>query len=158
MGKKKRVFGYGTDEEQAMRVFFRSLPEDHQRRYAAVEALKLGFGGISYVAQVLGLSRGTIYQGLGELKQMVASDDPQRPSGPGRIRRPGAGRPKETERQAGLEEAAQQVLDAHSAGSPSDEKVKWTDLKPMSIGCEVSAARLCAVPQHGRRTVGGGGV
>ena len=112
--------GYGQEEEQVMRVFFRSLPEDHRRRYAAVEARKIGFGGISYMAQVLGLSRGTIYQGLRELEQMVDSDDPQRPSGEGRIRRPGAGRPKATERQAGLEEAVEQMLEAHSAGSPTD--------------------------------------
>jgi hypothetical protein len=150
--KKKRVTGYDPGEEQAMRVFFRSLPEDHQRRYAAVEALKLGFGGISYIAQVLGLSRGTIYQGLRELKRMVDSDDPQRPSGEGRIRRPGAGRPKESDRQAGLEEAAQKVLEAHSAGSPTDEQVQWTDLKPMTFAvtlaqqgfelCRNTAAKL----------------
>jgi hypothetical protein len=130
--------GYGEDHEQLMRVFFRSLPEDHRRRYAAVEADKIGFGGISYVAEVLGLSRGTIYQGLRELAQMVEADDPQRPSGEGRIRRPGAGRPKETARQPGLEQAAEQVLEAHSAGSPTDAKVKWTDLKPLSLAGELT--------------------
>lgn len=115
--------GYVEDHEQLMRVFFRSLPEDHRRRYAAVEADKIGFGGISYVAEVLGLSRGTIYQGLRELAQMVEADDPQRPSGEGRIRRPGAGRPKETARQPGLEQAVEQVLEAHSAGSPTDAHI-----------------------------------
>ena len=29
------------------------LPEEHGRRYAAVEALKIGFGGFAYVARVL---------------------------------------------------------------------------------------------------------
>jgi hypothetical protein len=130
--------GYGERDEEAMRVFFRSLPEDHRRRYAAVEALKIGFGGVAYIAQVLGLSRGTIYQGLRELEQMVESDDPQRPSGQGRIRRPGAGRPKVSERQAGLEKTAKQVLEAHSAGSPTDERVRWTDLKPMSLAVELA--------------------
>ncbi len=130
--------GYGQEEEQVMRVFFRSLPEDHRRRYAAVEARKIGFGGISYMAQVLGLSRGTIYQGLRELEQMVDSDDPQRPSGEGRIRRPGAGRPKATERQAGLEEAVEQMLEAHSAGSPTDARVKWTELEPMTLAAELA--------------------
>ena len=37
--------GYAEDQEQLMQVFFRSLPEDHRRRYAAVEAHKIGFGG-----------------------------------------------------------------------------------------------------------------
>jgi transposase len=93
--------GYTEAQEQARRVFFRSLPEDHRRRYAAVEAHKIGFGGITDIAQVLGVARGTIYEGLRELEQMGEADDPSRPSGAGRIRRPGAGRPKATERQAG---------------------------------------------------------
>ncbi len=59
--------GYDKEQEQMMRVYFRSLPEDHRRRYAAVEAYKIGFGGVSYISQVLGLSRGPIYQGLREL-------------------------------------------------------------------------------------------
>jgi len=31
--------------DQSHEDFFRSLPGDHRRRYAAVEALKIGFGG-----------------------------------------------------------------------------------------------------------------
>lgn len=130
--------GYEKEHEQVMRVYFRSLPEDHRRRYAAVEAHKIGFGGISYISEVLGLSRGPIYEGLRELEQMVDSDDPQRPSGEGRIRRPGAGRPKESARQAGLEKAAKQVLEAHGAGSPTDARVKWTDLKPMDLAVQLA--------------------
>ena len=38
--------------------------------YAAVEALKIGFGGIAYVAQVLGMSRRTIHTGIRELEAM----------------------------------------------------------------------------------------
>lgn len=125
--------GYTAAQEQEMRVFFRSLPEDHRRRYAAVEAHKIGFGGIAYISQVLGVARGTIYEGLRELEQMSESEEPHRPSGAGRIRRPGAGRPKATERQGGLEAAAQEVLAAHSAGSPTDAQVKWTDLKPLAF-------------------------
>jgi hypothetical protein len=125
--------GYTEAQEQEMRVFFRSLPEDHRRRYAAVEAHKIGFGGIAYISQVLGVARGTIYDGLRELAQMSESEDPHRPSGEGRIRRPGAGRPKETACRGGLEAAAQEVLETHSAGSPTDAQVKWTDLKPLAF-------------------------
>ena len=57
-------------------------------RYAAVEADKLGFGGITYIAEVLGCSRRTIEHGLEEL-----DDLPNDPAGD-RIRRPGAGRKK----------------------------------------------------------------
>jgi hypothetical protein len=118
--------GYGQEHEDTMRLYCASLPEDHRRRYAAVEALKIGRGGITYVAQVLGMSRRTIYTGIRELAAMGEDGDspPRRPSGHAqRIRRRGGGRPKATQRQAGLEQAVEDVLEAHSAGSPTDSSV-----------------------------------
>ncbi|WP_295579226.1 hypothetical protein [uncultured Lamprocystis sp.] len=53
-----------------MRLYCRSLSEDHRRRYAALEALKIGFGGVAYVARVLGMSRRTLYSGIRELEQL----------------------------------------------------------------------------------------
>ena len=98
----------------------RSLPEEQGRRHAVVEALKIGFGGFAYVARVLGISRRTIYTGIGELEAMGNEDHPppQRPRGGAkRIRRPGGGRRQVTQRQPGLGEVVDEVLDAHSAGS-----------------------------------------
>ncbi len=132
--------GYEESHENSMRIYCRSLPEDHRRRYAAVEALKIGFGGVTYVARVLGMSRRTIYTGIRELEAMSDDDSehPRRPSGKDdRIRRPGGGRPKVTQRQAGLEETVEDILEAHSAGSPTDETVRWTDLKPMQLSREL---------------------
>ncbi len=60
--------GYEASHEEFMRLYCRSLPEDHRRRYAALEALKIGFGGIAYVSRVLGMSRCTIYTGIRELE------------------------------------------------------------------------------------------
>jgi len=54
----------------------RSLPEEHGRRHAVVEALKIGFGGFAYVVRVLGMSRRTIYTGIGELEAMGNEDHP----------------------------------------------------------------------------------
>jgi len=71
-----------------MRHFFETLSEKDQRRYAAIEARQLGFGGIGYVAEVLGCSTRTISRGMAELEQLP--DDPAA----GRVRRPGAGRKK----------------------------------------------------------------
>ena len=93
--------GYEESQEDFMRIYCRSLPEDHRRRYAALEALKVGFGGVAYVARVLGMSRRTIYTGIRELEAM-SEDDPEHPRRPSgderRIRRPGGGRPKVTQR------------------------------------------------------------
>jgi hypothetical protein len=132
--------GYGQEHEGTMRLYFRSLPEDHRRRYAGIEALKIGLGGIAYIARVLGMSRRTIYAGIRELEAMGedGGGPPRRPSGGAkRVRRPGGGRPKAVQRQAGLEDAFQDILEAHSAGSPTDPDVRWTDLKPMQLADEL---------------------
>jgi hypothetical protein len=61
-------------------------------------------------------------------------DHPQRPSGDAwRVRRPGGGRPPLSAREPLLERSLTEVLDAHSAGSPTDPRVRWTDLKPMQL-------------------------
>lgn len=78
--------------EQNMRNLFATLSEKDQRRFAAFEARRLGHGGIQYIARVLGCSRRTIERGLHEL-----DDLPNDPAA-GRIRRPGAGRPKKLHR------------------------------------------------------------
>ena len=136
------------------------------RRYAALEALKIGFGGVAYVARVLGMSRRTLYTGIRELEQMRNGDPnhPQRPSGGGaRIRRPGGGRPPLTPDEPVLREALSDVLEAHSAGSPTDPRVRWTDLKPLQLAWELvvlgvtvsrhTAAKLLAQTGFRRRSL-----
>ncbi len=71
-----------------MRSFFKTLSEKDQRRYAAVEAQRLGHGGITYVAGILACSTRTIRRGIQELDSL--DEDPVA----GRVRRPGAGRKK----------------------------------------------------------------
>ena len=58
-----------------MRRLFGSLKERDRRRYAAVEAAKLGQGGIEYLARLLGCDPKTIRQGLVELEATEELDD-----------------------------------------------------------------------------------
>jgi hypothetical protein len=53
--------------EEAMRYTYSTLNERQRRLYAASEAIKLGHGGIAYVAQLLDCHRRTIERGLQEL-------------------------------------------------------------------------------------------
>jgi len=76
---------YSTEIEEEMRAFFETLSEKDKRRYAAIEARKLGYGGQRYISSILGYTTKTIQRGQAEL----AANDPV-PSG--RIRRPGGGR------------------------------------------------------------------
>jgi len=72
--------------------FFATLSEKDRRRFAAIEARRLGYGGIQYMADVLECSRRTSASGIDELDQLAY--DPAA----GRIRRPGAGRKKRSRR------------------------------------------------------------
>ena len=84
------VFGkrYDPEAEEQTRAFFKTLSERDQRRFAALEAQRLGRGGTEYVAEVLGCSTQTIYRGRKELKCLPED------AAAGRVRRPGGGRKK----------------------------------------------------------------
>jgi len=60
---------YSAEIEEKMQRFFGWLSEKDRRRYAAVEAAKLGHGGIEYIAQVLTCDPKTIRQGLRDLEE-----------------------------------------------------------------------------------------
>jgi hypothetical protein len=61
---------YPPKIEQTMKTYYHSLREKDQRRYAAVEAAKLGHGGIEYVSTLLGCDAKTVRQGLADLEQL----------------------------------------------------------------------------------------
>lgn len=60
--------GYTPEVERVMTRLFDSLGEKDRRRYAAVEAAKLGHGGGEYVAGLFGCDPKTIRQGQAELE------------------------------------------------------------------------------------------
>ena len=117
---------YRAEVEQSMRQVYGLFSEKDQRIYAAIEAKKLPYGGVTYVAEVLGCHPSTIHKGLRDL------DDPA--SLPrDRIRRRGGGRKPAVDTIAGLDEAFLAVVADHTAGDPMNEKVVWTDLTPREI-------------------------
>lgn len=61
---------YPSKIEQTMKTLYHSLREKDRRRYAAVEAAKLGHGGIEYISALLGCDSKTISQGLADLEQL----------------------------------------------------------------------------------------
>ena len=75
---------YPAAVEQAMQVTFASLNERQRRLYAAAEALKLGYGGIGYIAQLFDCHRKTVQRGLHELR------NPSSPLLVGQARKKGA--------------------------------------------------------------------
>jgi hypothetical protein len=59
---------YPWPVEEAMRLTFSTLNERQRRLFAASESVKLGHGGIVYIAQLLDCHRRTIERGLNELR------------------------------------------------------------------------------------------
>ena len=58
---------YAPDIERMMKRLYDSLREHDRRRYAAIEAAKLGHGGLEYIACILGCDPKTIREGQAEL-------------------------------------------------------------------------------------------
>jgi Rhodopirellula transposase DDE domain len=94
------------------------LNERSRRRWAAAEARSHGRGGIAAVARATGISEGTVRRGVRELG---AEEELE----PGRVRAPGAGRPGILEREPGLSEALDGLIDPVTRGDP-ESPLRWT--------------------------------
>ena len=97
------------------------LDERGLRLFAAGEARAAGRGGISAVADVIGMSRNTIDAGLKELER-------QKEAAPsGRARRTGGGRKKATEKHPGLLETLQEIIESAIRGDPETDLL-WVSM------------------------------
>ena len=85
---------YAADLEEKMPRCFGWLSEKDRRRYAAVEAAKLGHGGVEYIARILACEPTTMRQGLPELEETAdAAAGRSRQHGGGARRAPSRRRP-----------------------------------------------------------------
>lgn len=76
------------DEKQNQeKKFFLSLSEKDKRNYAALEALKIGYHGVTEVSKRLEINKHTIRQGIKEFNSV----EPWKPS---KIRKDGGGNKK----------------------------------------------------------------
>jgi len=122
------IQSYPEEIERTMKKYYLTLSEKDQRRYAAVEALKLGQGGQIYIARILGCNERTVHNGLLELAEL-----PDEPEYEAAIRKSGGGRKRYDERYCDIDAQFLSVLKEHTAGDPMDEKIVWTDLTPGEI-------------------------
>jgi hypothetical protein len=122
----RKIQPYPEEIEEKMIRYYNSLSEKERRRYAAIEAEKLGYGGISYIVRLFGCRPDTIKRGLSDLEstELINED---------RIREKGGGRKKSIEVIEGINEAFLRVIDRHIAGSPMNESERWTHLTRQQI-------------------------
>ena len=74
---------YDAKVERQMVNFYGSLAEKDRRRYAAVEAAKLGHGGMAYLARLFGCDSDTIAAGSREVEDLPSD------AAAGRVRKKG---------------------------------------------------------------------
>ena len=107
------------------------LPERSRRRWAAVEAVSLGRGGISVVSAATGLAHSTIRRGIREL-------DTGDTLPAGQQRRPGAGRPRLEAIDPGLKAALERLVEPGSRGDPQSP-LRWTCKSTRRLAAELTA-------------------
>jgi hypothetical protein len=132
---------YCEEIEAEMLKFYTSLSEKDKRRYAAIEAKKIGHGGIKYISELFGCHRNTITEGKNEIENIES----EKFNAQG-IREKGGGRKSCIEQIPELDEAFLRVVQEHTAGDPMNTEIKWTYLNQSQIveglkqqGIEISA-------------------
>jgi len=87
---KKIDFVYEIEKHE--QFFFALLSECNQRQFAGLEAMKLGYNGVSIVSQKFGINKHTVRRGKKELMEEITPPL-------GKIRQKGGGRKKNGYRQ-----------------------------------------------------------
>ena len=108
------------------------LDERGRRVWAAAESRVIGYGGDALVSDATGLARATIRTGRREIESGAVA--------PGRIRRPGAGRPHIEQSQPGIKPALEKLVDPVTRGDP-ESPLRWT--------CQSRAKLTAALSQAG---------
>lgn len=131
-----KIEPYTKEIEEQIQNFYKSLSEKDRRRYAAIEATKLGYGGVSYICKILGCDNHTVTRGQKELQSELPQDEQN-------ISKPGGGRKSVLAITEGIDEAFLEVIEGSTAGSPMDENIKWTNLSRQKLALKLKEKGFC---------------
>ena len=110
-----------TALEMRIKTMQPMLNEYQRRMFLSTEAKAIGYGGISLVSRISGVSRQTLTGGVKEL------DSPEsEPIEQGRCRKAGAGRKKVWETHPEILTELTEMLEAHTKGDPM-RLLLWTN-------------------------------
>lgn len=113
---------------------FSDLNEVQRRRFAALKALELKWGGVSHVCKLTRMSHHTINKGIEEIKTKT----PHIPDASGRLRKKGGGRKSIVDKDPKIKEDIERILDESTAGDPMSP-LKWTNKSTYTIAAELRA-------------------
>jgi hypothetical protein len=108
-----------------------TLNEYQRIKYLAAEAESNGYGGISLVSRISGVSRKTIDKGMKELK------DPDFQIPKGRSRKDGGGCTPVWERQPGILQYLEELIAPHTKGDP-ERALLWTNKSLRNLAKELN--------------------
>ena len=106
------------------------LNEQSRRRFVALEARALGRGGVSLMAQISGLARSTIYQGLSDIRGRVSAPV-------GRVRKAGGGRKKKAIAAPTLVADLKAMVESVTRGDPR-QPLLWTSRSLRNLVSELA--------------------
>jgi len=125
--KQTKTMAERKQAEAEIKVRYESLKgtltERSRRLFAGSEALAFGYGGIAAVSRATGMSTMTIKRGLQECQAIQAGEEPTLK--PQRIRLPGGGRKKLTEKYPQLLPTLKQLIESTTRGDP-ESPLLWT--------------------------------
>ena len=109
------------------------LDERQRRLYLANEAKAIGYGGISQVSQVSGISRVTITQGMAEINK-----EGYKPEAQARCRKEGGGRKLLEIKNPHIIQELEKLLEPYTKGNPMNP-LKWTSKSTRNIEVALKA-------------------
>ncbi len=105
------------------------LNERTRRIWAASEAKMLGYGGVSILSEVTGLSRTTVHAGLNDLNKKSIDVE--------RVRKTGGGRKKITETDQAILGDLEAILEPATRGDP-ESALRWTCKSTRKLASELN--------------------
>jgi hypothetical protein len=99
------------------------LDERSRRLWLGAEARQLGYGGIKFVALATGAAIETVRGGVADLEK---DPEGQQDAGSRGVRRPGGGRKKAEDKDPGLPEVLDGLMDEEAAADPMTPRLRWT--------------------------------
>ena len=121
--------GIVTTINKKYRVLLPELSEQGRRLFAGVEAITVGWGGISAVACATGLSRTTVACGVKDAENSQRLES-------GRIRKKGGGRKRRVETDITLRKDLEDLLEPHTRGDP-ESPLRWTSKSVRKLAIEL---------------------
>src|SRR3989338_7014731 len=123
------IGGMVTEEERLWLSLFSELNEVQRRRFAALKALELKWGGVSRVCELTGMSHHAVKKGVDELRSKDAGV-------PGRLRKAGGGRKRIIDKDPRVKGDIERILDETTAGDPMS-RLRWVNRSTYAIADEI---------------------